>query len=64
MKVTTKGQVTIPLAVREQLGIYPGTEVEFEVEGDTLKVIPTEKPFTYKTSPTNTGDEDGYSRIK
>lgn len=49
MKVTTKGQVTIPLAVREQLGIYPGTEVEFKVEGDTLTVVPTEKPFVYKT---------------
>jgi AbrB family looped-hinge helix DNA binding protein len=29
MKVTTKGQVTIPLAVRERLGLLPNTEVEF-----------------------------------
>jgi AbrB family looped-hinge helix DNA binding protein len=28
-RVTSKGQVTIPLAIREQLGIVPGSEVEF-----------------------------------
>ncbi|MBN2291721.1 MAG: AbrB/MazE/SpoVT family DNA-binding domain-containing protein [Pirellulales bacterium] len=29
MKVTSKGQVTIPIALREQFGIFPDTEVEF-----------------------------------
>ncbi|KAI9130976.1 AbrB/MazE/SpoVT family DNA-binding domain-containing protein [Acaryochloris sp. CCMEE 5410] len=29
MRVTTKGQVTIPRKVREILGIMPETEVEF-----------------------------------
>lgn len=29
MRVTTKGQVTIPQKVREELGIRPHTEVEF-----------------------------------
>lgn len=33
MRVTSKGQVTIPLEVRVQTGIVPGTEVEFEVRG-------------------------------
>lgn len=42
MKVTSKGQVTIPQTVREQLGILPGTEVEFKVEGKTA----TMKPIT------------------
>ncbi len=32
MRVTTKGQVTIPLHIREQFGIHPHTEVEFVVE--------------------------------
>ena len=36
MQVTTKGQVTVPVLIREQLGIHPGTEVEFEVVGDTV----------------------------
>jgi len=29
MKVTTKGQVTIPLQLRRKTGIAPGCEVEF-----------------------------------
>ncbi len=31
MKITSKGQVTIPQAVREQAGLLPHSEVEFEV---------------------------------
>jgi AbrB family looped-hinge helix DNA binding protein len=29
MKITSKGQVTIPKALRESFGLMPGTEVEF-----------------------------------
>jgi len=29
MRVTTKGQVTIPKEIRERLGIAPGSEVDF-----------------------------------
>jgi AbrB family looped-hinge helix DNA binding protein len=34
--VTTKGQVTIPKAIRDHLGLEPGSEVEFVIgkEGD------------------------------
>lgn len=32
MKITTKGQVTIPADVRERLGLLPNTEVEIVVE--------------------------------
>ena len=32
MRVTTKGQVTIPIEVREQMGISPGDEVEFHFD--------------------------------
>lgn len=32
MKITTKGQVTIPVEVRERLGLLPNTEVEIVVE--------------------------------
>ena len=31
-KVTTKGQVTIPKAIREKLGIRPGDELDFHDE--------------------------------
>lgn len=43
MRVTTKGQVTIPLAVREQLNIQPGTEVDFVVDGNTVKLVPARR---------------------
>lgn len=33
-KVTSKGQVTVPKAVREALGIEEGDEVVFRVEGN------------------------------
>ncbi|MBC7436563.1 MAG: AbrB/MazE/SpoVT family DNA-binding domain-containing protein [Bdellovibrionales bacterium] len=38
MKITSKGQVTIPQSVREQAGLHPHSEVEFEVQptGDVL----------------------------
>jgi AbrB family looped-hinge helix DNA binding protein len=36
MRVTEKGQVTIPKDVRDALGIGAGTEVEFERSGDTI----------------------------
>lgn len=36
MHVTSKGQVTIPVEIRERLGILPDTEVEFEVVDDTV----------------------------
>lgn len=36
VKITTKGQVTIPQSIREQLGLLPHTEVEFEVRGDEV----------------------------
>lgn len=40
MRVTQKGQVTIPLAVREALGIRAGTDVEFELDGDGARLVP------------------------
>ncbi len=39
MRITSKGQVTIPQRIREQLGLLPGTEVEFVVEGNSLRVV-------------------------
>ena len=38
MKITSKGQVTIPQELRNKLGFFPGTEVEFIPEGNSLKL--------------------------
>lgn len=36
MRITSKGQVTIPVEVREQAGLLPDTEVEFEVRNQVV----------------------------
>ncbi len=38
MKITTKGQVTIPADIRDELGLLPYTEVEFEIKGDSVVI--------------------------
>ncbi len=47
MRVSTKGQVTIPKEVRERAGIRPGSEVEFDVDGELItmrRVAPRKRP--------------------
>jgi len=44
MRVTSKGQVTIPADIREQFGFLPETEVEFVIEGDTVRIVRATKP--------------------
>lgn len=39
MRVTQKGQVTIPLAVRSALGIRPGSDVEFELDERGARLV-------------------------
>ena len=38
MLITSKGQVTIPKALRDELGLLPDTHVEFERVGNELRV--------------------------
>jgi AbrB family looped-hinge helix DNA binding protein len=38
MRITSKGQVTIPQHIRERLGLLPDTEVEFEIDGDSVRL--------------------------
>jgi len=39
MRVTTKGQVTIPQHVREKMGITPYTEVDFVEENGRVYLV-------------------------
>jgi len=43
MRITSKGQVTIPTHIRQQLGLLPATEVEFEIAGDTVRIRKVEE---------------------
>ena len=38
MRITSKGQVTIPVEIRERLGLLPDSEVEFVVEGNAVRI--------------------------
>lgn len=42
MRVTSKGQVTIPQRVRERHGFLPGTEVRFVDDGDEVRLVKAE----------------------
>ncbi len=37
--VTSKGQTTLPKAVREALGVGPGDRVRYRIEGDQVRLI-------------------------
>jgi len=39
MRITAKGQVTIPAEIREKMGLLPNTEVEFKIDGETVRLI-------------------------
>jgi AbrB family looped-hinge helix DNA binding protein len=39
MRVTSKGQVTIPRELRERFGFLPESEVEFQVEGNAVRLV-------------------------
>ncbi|HSN14028.1 MAG TPA: AbrB/MazE/SpoVT family DNA-binding domain-containing protein [Anaeromyxobacteraceae bacterium] len=38
MRITSKGQVTIPQEIREEAGLLPNTEVEFELVDGTVRI--------------------------
>jgi len=40
MRITSKGQVTIPMAIREQSGLLPDTEVDFRYDGKVVTIRP------------------------
>jgi len=39
MRITSKGQVTIPADIREAAGLMPNTEVEFQYDGETVRIV-------------------------
>ncbi len=44
MRVTTKGQVTIPRNVREILGIIPETEIDFREDKGRFYIVKIDEP--------------------
>jgi len=46
--VSTKGQVTLPAAMRARLGIVPGSHIHFELRGKELIIKPELPMSTYR----------------
>jgi AbrB family looped-hinge helix DNA binding protein len=44
MRITSKGQVTIPVEIRERAGLLPDTEVEFELDGNDVRIRRAKAP--------------------
>jgi antitoxin PrlF len=47
-KVTSKGQITLPIALRKRLGVKPGDSVLFESKGDEIVVLPQRRPGVFE----------------
>ncbi len=39
MRITSKGQVTIPQDIREEAGFMPGTDVDFVIDGNGVRLV-------------------------
>ncbi len=44
MRITSKGQVTIPVHIRERAGLLPHTEVDFVHDELGVRIIPAKNP--------------------
>jgi AbrB family looped-hinge helix DNA binding protein len=44
MRITSKGQVTIPREIRERFGLLPNTDVEFVVRRNTIQLVKADRP--------------------
>lgn len=42
MRISSKGQVTIPVDIREKAGLLPHTEVKFEFDGACVRIVRVE----------------------
>ena len=49
MRITAKGQVTIPQEIRELAGLMPGTDVAFEVAAGEVRLVKAAKGASRKT---------------
>lgn len=60
-KITSKGQITVPRAVRQALGVQPGDRVIFESDTNGMRIRParTESPFSKYRGIGNPGIRSG-----
>jgi len=56
MRITAKGQVTIPQEIRERAGLMPGTDVEFEIAAGAVRLVKARRGGARKTRGQNLVD--------
>jgi AbrB family looped-hinge helix DNA binding protein len=44
MRITSKGQVTIPQEIRERFGLLPDTEVDFIAKNNVVHIVKAKNP--------------------
>ena len=47
-KITSKGQLTLPIAVRRTLGVGPGDTLTFEVTANEIRVVREHEPGVFE----------------
>ena len=65
-KVTSKGQITVPREIRRRLGVRAGDKLEFEDNGDGVRVtaVRKESPFEKYAGIGNPGIGKGRKAIQ
>ncbi|HHO47326.1 MAG TPA: AbrB/MazE/SpoVT family DNA-binding domain-containing protein [Desulfobacteraceae bacterium] len=56
--VTTKGQVTIPVSIRNKYGIHPNDRVDFITEGDRIILVPVKTLRDFRGVVAGSGNPD------
>ena len=64
MHITSKGQVTIPQAIREKAGLLPGGEVDFVLRGDSVLLRVATKPSRRGQTVVNHLRTHGGARVR
>jgi AbrB family looped-hinge helix DNA binding protein len=64
-RITSKGQITVPHAIRRAMGVRPGDKLLFEQDGSEFRVKPvqTESPFEKYRGIGNPGISSGRKAI-
>lgn len=57
MRVGPKGQVVIPQQIREDLAIYPGSEVVFDYDDETIVIKRQQKKIAHLFSSIHVGNK-------
>ncbi len=56
--ITTKGQITIPVAIRKAYGLHPNDRVDFVADGDRIILFPVKTLRDFRGSVTGSGNFD------